>query len=45
MDPSAQKAYIDGINGCIEHVTVVQEVLQHAKLNHKTIFILFISKL
>ena len=31
MDPSAQKAYMDGINGCIEHVTVVQEVLNICK--------------
>ena len=35
LDPIAQKAYIDGINGCTEHVTVVQEVIQHAKLNRK----------
>ena len=36
LDPVAQKAYIDGINGCVEHVTVVQEVIQHAKTNHRT---------
>ena len=36
LDPSAQKAYIDGINGCVEHVIVVQEVLQHVKLHKKT---------
>ena len=33
----AQKAYVNGINGCMEHVTVVQEVIQHAKLNKKTL--------
>ena len=33
---SAQKAYIEGVNGCIEHVVVVQEVIEHARLNNKT---------
>ena len=37
LDPLAQKAYIEGINGCVEHVTVVQDIIQHAKLNHKTV--------
>ena len=37
LDPTAQKAYLDGINGCVEHVMVVQETLQHAKLNKKTV--------
>ena len=37
LDPMAQKAYVNGINGCMEHVTVVQEVIQHAKLNKKTL--------
>ena len=36
LDPTAQKAYIEGVNGCIEHVTVVQEVIHHSKLNHTT---------
>ena len=36
LDPSAQKAFINGINGCVEHVQVIQEVIQHAKSNHKT---------
>ena len=35
LDPTAQKAYVDGINGCVEYVMVVQEILQHAKLNKK----------
>ena len=39
LDPVAQKAYVEGINGCVEHVTVVQEIIQHAKLNHKTVHI------
>ena len=37
LDPTAQKAYIEGINGSVEHVTVIQEIIQHAKLNHKTV--------
>ena len=37
LDPSAQKAYIQGINGCVEHVQVVQEVINHAKANHRTV--------
>ena len=37
LDPIAQKAYIDGINGCVEHVTVIQEIIQHSKINHKTV--------
>ena len=37
LDPMAQTAYVDGINGCIEHVTVVQEAIQHAKQNRKTL--------
>ena len=36
LDSSAQKAFINGINGCVEHVQVIQEVIQHAKSNHKT---------
>jgi hypothetical protein len=36
LDPSAQKAYMNGINGCVEQVQVVQEVIQHAKSNHRT---------
>ena len=43
LDPSAQKAYIQGINGCVEHVQVVQEVIQHAKSNHKTDHITWID--
>ena len=39
LDPIAQKAYIEGINGCIEHVTVVQEVIKDTKHNNKTVHI------
>ena len=37
LDPTAQKAYLEGINGCVEHVVVVQEVIQHAKHNKKDV--------
>ena len=30
LDPSAQKAYMEGINGCTEHIKVVQEVIRDA---------------
>ena len=36
LDPRAQKAYMGGVNGCVEHVQVVQEVITHAKVNSKT---------
>ena len=36
LDKSAQKAYIQGIYGCVEHVQVVQELIQHAKAYSKT---------
>ena len=39
LDPSAQKAFIQGVNGCVEHVEVIQEVIQHAKNKHKTVHI------
>ena len=39
LDPIAQKAYIEGINCCIEHVTVVQEVIKDTKHNNKTVHI------
>ena len=37
LDQTAQKAYVEGVNGCIEHTIVVHEVIQHAKLNKKTV--------
>jgi hypothetical protein len=39
LGPSAQKAYIQGINGCVEHVQVVQEIIQYSKANHKTVHV------
>ena len=39
LDATSQKAFFNGINGCAEHIEVVQEVIQHARLNHKTVYI------
>ena len=36
IDPTAQKAYMHWINGCVEHITVVHEIIQNAKLNNRT---------
>ena len=36
LDPTAQKAYLDGVNGCVEHISVVQEIIDHAVSNKKT---------
>ena len=36
LDPKVQKAFIEGINGCVEHIQVVQEVIAHAKASKKT---------
>ena len=42
FDPTAQKAYIDGVNRCVEHITVAQEISGHTvsskKLAHLTWF-------
>ena len=43
LDPSAQKAYMQGINGCVEHVQVVSEVIQHAKTYSKTAHISWVD--
>ena len=31
LDPQVQKAYVEGVNGCVEHVIVVQETIQHSR--------------
>ena len=36
-----QKAFINGINGCIEHNILLHEVISHAKFNHRTVHITF----
>ena len=37
IDPSSQKAFLRGINGCIEHIQVIQEVIQDAKHRKATV--------
>ena len=39
LDPTTQKVYIEGVNGCMEHITVIQELIQHAKVNRKTLHV------
>lgn len=41
IDTKVQKAFINGINGCIEHNITLQEVICHAKSNKKTAHITF----
>ena len=36
INPSHQKAFLEGINGCTEHIKVIQEIIQDAKSNKKT---------
>ena len=36
LDPTGQKAYIDGVNGCVEHITMVQEIIDNATNNKKS---------
>ena len=36
LDPTAQKAYIEGINGCVGHIQVVQEVIRHDRTTNHT---------
>ena len=36
LDPTAQKAYINGVNGCVEHITIVQEIIQDTYHNKKS---------
>ena len=43
LDPKAQKAYIDGINGCVEHIKVVHEVIKHARLTNHTAHITWLD--
>ena len=33
LDPTGQKAYIDGVKGCVEHITMVQEINDNATSN------------
>ena len=42
IDPTLQKAFIPGINGCIEHNIVMDEVIKDAKNRKKTCHITFL---
>ena len=37
IDEATQKAFIRGINGCVEHVQVLSEIIQDAKHKRKTV--------
>ena len=39
INTSHQKAFLSNINGCMEHIKVLQEVIQDAKANKKTVHI------
>ena len=39
IDVSLQKAYLEGINGCIEHIHVLQQIIQDAKARNRTVHI------
>ena len=41
IDTSLQKAFISGINGCIEHNQVIHEVMAYAKNKRKTLHLTF----
>ena len=41
VDPSMQKAFLPGINGCIEHNIVMEEVIKSARKNKRTAHITF----
>ena len=41
IDKSVQKAFINGVNECTEHNTVLHEVLRHAKTKRRTLPITF----
>ena len=36
IDEATQKAFIKGVNGCIEHMQVLQEVINDAKQKKRT---------
>ena len=41
IDPRLQKAFLPGINGCIEHNLVIEEIAKDAKGRKKTCHITF----
>ena len=43
MDKTTQKAYVEGVHGCVEHVLVVQEIIQQARLHKKNVHITWLD--
>ena len=41
IDPKMQKAFLPGINGCIEHNITMEEIVKDARVNKKTLHITF----
>ena len=41
IDKTVHKAFIQGINGCVEHNVAMEEMIRHAKLKRKTLHIAF----
>ena len=39
INTSHQKAFLEGINGCMEHIKVLQEIIQDAKAKRRTVHI------
>ena len=39
IDPSVQKGFMANILGCVEHTTLLQEIIQHSRKNNKTLHI------
>ena len=37
IDETTQKAFLAGVNGCIEHIQVIQEIIQDAKHRRRTV--------
>ncbi len=41
MDPETQKAFLKGINGCVEHTFVMNELLANARSRKRTLHVTF----
>ena len=41
IDETVQKAFLPGINGCVEHNVVMDEIIKDAKTKHRTVHITF----
>ena len=37
IDETTQKAFLRGVNGCVEHIQVIQEIIQDAKHRHRAV--------